>query len=182
MMRWLTLLGIAAIVIGVSIIVEHSVALVFSLNETFLILIGIFALIQGLRYGHRRRHTERRQVELGEPETRDHVPKPGTEYDSQFARATNWTRPSRTAQRTVRNHLRATAAETLALRESLSKDDAIHRVREGTWTDEAVAAEFLSADPQLPIRVRLGSYIRRESSYEYGLRRTVAAIADLQKQ
>lgn len=180
-MRWRSIAGIAAVVLGLLALVDRSLAAAIALDETLLILVGVLAAVQGLRYANRRRHAEQVAVDVGEPETRYRAPHPGEALDDEFARAAGWSRFEKPRRRKVRVRLRRTAAETLALRESLERDVAAARVEAGDWTDDPIAAAFLAADPTVPVRARLRSYLRRESPFEYGLRRTVTAIAALQE-
>lgn len=180
-MRWRSIAGIVAVGLGLLVVATGSLAAAVPLDETFLSLVGVLAVLQGLRYANRRRHVDRVAVDVGEPETRYRAPRPGEELDAEFSRAAGWSRGERLRQRKVRTRLRRTAAETLSIRNSQELEAAAARVETGEWTEDPVAAAFLSEEPTVPARARLRSYLRRESPFEYGLRRTVRAIAALQE-
>lgn len=172
--RWLTGVGVLAIAIGFAVLAERTLAV--GLDRAALVLVGAFAILQGIRYTERRRHVDRRTAKTDEPETRDHVPVPGDELDDTFDRGRRWQRRSY-PQETARRELREIAVETLALRGPNDDRAAIRaRIERGEWPDDPVAAAFLAGRP-LPPDARLRCLLRRESAYEHGLERAVAAVA-----
>ncbi|MFB6154503.1 MAG: hypothetical protein ABEJ22_01320 [Haloferacaceae archaeon] len=173
--------GVATVVTGVySVYVGPAGP--FDFDYTFVTLVGVLALVQGLRYGLGRRHTEFRAAETDDPELRYHVPVPGDDHDERFAVAGGWGYRARNRQRSVREDLHRVAVETVTIRENCAPEEAEARVAAGTWTADPVAAAFLGDDvPAPPLRDRLLAALSRDSSFVYRARRTVAAVAALQR-
>lgn len=83
----------------------------------------------------------------------------------------------RSARAAVRERLRAAAVWTVAAERGITEDAAETVVADGSWTDDAVAAAFLSSDPHA---VALTDWLRAlahaDPPFRYRARRTIAAI------
>jgi hypothetical protein len=179
--RLVTLVGLAAVGLGlVSVVLRETFG--FSLSYTFVTLVGALAIVQGIRAVSQRRQSEYAETETADPERRFQVPTPGDEFDEQVTGAVGWSLRNVSEQRDVRNRLHQTAVDTLVIHEHCSVAEAEANIEAGTWTDDAVAARFLSDDaPDLPLRTRIRELFRRESRFRQQVRHTVAAIATLQE-
>lgn len=150
----------------------------FEFAFEFALLVGLLALVQGLRYGLERRRTTYGAYSVGDPEERYAAPPPGHEFDESVSRTGGRTLRAVTGRRELQQRVRAVAATTLAATAGLSEAEAVRRIEEGTWTDDRVAAQFL-ADGPLPLSASLRALVRGESRFRFGVRRAVAAVAAL---
>ncbi|SFL00114.1 hypothetical protein SAMN04487950_1859 [Halogranum rubrum] len=179
--RLLSLLALVAVGVGlVSVVLRQTFG--FSLTYTFVTLVGALAIVQGLRYVSRRRQSEYAETETGDPEQRFRVPTPGDEFDRQVSSALGWSLRNVSEQRDVRSRLHRTAVDVLVIHEHCSPDEAEAHIRAGTWTDDVIAAGFLSEEvPTPPLRTRLRLLFRRESRFLVQVRHTVDAIVSLRE-
>ncbi len=169
-------LGVVAVGVGLTSIVMRS-AFGFQLSYVFVTLIGVLALVQGLRYASARRSTPVEETETGTPEHRYEVPVPGDDFDDAVVRAQGWTVRGVSQRRTVRDRLHEVAVSVLVAHRGLARDEAEKQIARGTWTDDPYAAGFLSESKvEIPLTVRIRGLFRRESQFARELRETVAAI------
>lgn len=88
--------------------------------------------------------------------------------------------PPESAQATVpAATLRWTARETLQRVEQLDESTARDRLDAGDWTDDPVAAGFLSEEQPFPLRHRFLRWVRPDQAYRRAVERTGAAIERL---
>ena len=180
MRRLATVVGVVTVAAGLLVVFGGATAN-FDFNYTFVTLVGALAVVQGLRYGFERRSTDFEQSTTADPELRAHVPVPGDGHDDDIANAAGWSYRAKNRRRTVREHLRSVAVETIATRQNVTEAAARDRLDEGTWTDDPLAAAFLgSSTSRPPLREQLRARLRREPAFSYHARRTVGAIAELQ--
>jgi hypothetical protein len=178
--RIATAVGVGTVAAGLYVVLVGATGSL-DLNYTFVTLVGALAVVQGLRYGLERRATPVGRSTTADPELRAHVPVPGDGHDTDIANASGWSYRAKNRRQTVREHLRAVAVETIAARENVTDAAARERVDDGSWTEDPLAAAFLGASTSRPpLREQLRARLRRESSFSYRARRTVAAIAELQ--
>ncbi|SDQ26775.1 Yip1 family protein [Natronobacterium texcoconense] len=71
------------------------------------------------------------------------------------------------------------AIRTLRARRGLDRHSAREAVRSGTWTDDRVAAAFLSTDVGQPLEERLRGAIDPGKAFERRVRRTLSAIDEI---
>ena len=179
--RLVTAVGLGAVALGlVSVALRETFG--FSLSYTFVTLVGALAIAQGLRAVSQRRGVDYVATETGDPEQRYQVATPGDEFDEQVTSAVGWSLRSVSEQRDVRNRLHQAAVDALVTHEQCSVAEAEGHIEAGTWTDDALAAGFLSDDvPAPPLRTRLRTLFRRGSRFRLQVRHTVDAIATLQE-
>lgn len=179
--RVVTVVGLGAVGFGlVSVALRETFG--FSLSYTFVTLLGLLAVAQGLRAVSGRRGTDGEETETGDPELRYLVPTPGDDFDELLGDTAGWSLQSVSRQRDVRDRLHRVAVDALATYEHCTAEEARERIEEGTWTDDPVAASFLSDSvPAPPLGVRLRQLVRRESGFGYRVARTVDAIDALQE-
>jgi hypothetical protein len=143
-----------------------------SATFVFVIVVGVVAGVQGLRYALGRRHVDYRATDTGDPELRYRVPTPGDDVDRRLSergwRASNVTE--------LKTRLREAAVETLVLHDNCSTDRAERHLEEGTWTSDPVAARYLGADVPLSLVDRVRLVVRGQSSTSARAARTIAAI------
>jgi len=173
--RWRTVVGVAAVIAGGLFLLEETLAGALALDETLLVLVGLLAVVQGIRYVSRRRDTGRAVVEFGEPEVRHRVPVPGESIDAQFDRAPSPGRLDLSARRRIRERVTETAVETLVFRRSTSPEAARRLLEDGAWTDDPVAAAFLG-DVTPPLRTRVLDRVSPTLAFALGARATQRAL------
>lgn len=155
----------------------------FSLSYTFVTMVGVLAVAQGIRAVSGRRRGDTVETETGDPELRYLVPTPGDDFDDEVTGAGGWSLSSVSKQRDIRDRLHRTAVDALVTYGNYSAEDAVARIEAGTWTSDPVAASFLSdTAPAPPLRARLRQAIRRESRFHYRVARTVDAIQRVQEE
>lgn len=181
MRRLSAAVGLAAVGFGLTSVALRE-TFGFSLSYAFVTLVGALAMLQGVRYAAARRRSDVRETETGDPELRYRVPTPGDEFDEQMVDAAGWSLRSVSRRRDVRTRLRQATLDALVVHDHCNPAEAEARIESGTWTDDAIAATFLSDDaPAPPLRTRLWTLFRRESQFSHRVRRTVDAVVSLQE-
>jgi hypothetical protein len=174
--RLVVAVGVGAAAVGLAITLGP-LGRPFDVNDAFVLVVGVLALVQGLRYLLERRGAEYAATEFGDPERRYRVPVPGDDADDSIAFASGLSYAARKRRRDVREHLRDVATETLELRENCSPSEATDRLDDGDWTDDPFAAHFLSRGAvSLPLALRLRATLSRRSRFAFYAAHTVAAI------
>jgi hypothetical protein len=150
----------------------------FSFTFEFALLVGLLAVVQGLRYGMERRRTSYAALSVGDPEERYAAPPPGREFDESLTRTSGRTLRAVNGRRELRRRVHAAAVTTLAATAGVPEAEAARRIEAGTWTDDPVAARFL-ANGSVPLSASLRALVRGESRFSVGIRHAVAAVAAL---
>lgn len=170
--------GIAAVVLGIGSVVTGR-TFGFRLDYLFVTLIGVLALLQGIRYVARRRR-EIRFTETGDPELRYEVPTPGDDFDRDLATSRSLSSRTVKRRRAIRERLREAAIEALAVRENRDRTAAERLVAQGEWTDDPYAAALLAeGSVSLPPTAWLRNLFRRKSQFAHDVSRAVDAIEAL---
>ncbi|ADQ68128.1 hypothetical protein C499_15560 [Halogeometricum borinquense DSM 11551] len=143
-----------------------------SATFVFVIVVGLVAGAQGLRYALGRRSVDYRAADTGDPELRYRVPTPGDDVDRRLSK-TGWRVSDAT---NLRMRLRESAIQTLVFHDNCSADVAERHVEEGTWTTDPVAARYLGADVSLSLVDRVRLVVRGQSSTAARAARTIDAI------
>jgi hypothetical protein len=181
--RVVTVFGVAAVLVGLASVAIGGPVVGLDLDYTFVTMVGLLALAQGVRYASARWTAEPVAAETDDPELRYRVPVPGDDVDELLARASGWSFRGARDRQTLRERLGDVAVQTLVSRGACDAAEATRRVESGEWTDDPVAAGFLSDAPRrLPLRERLRGLFRSEPRVAYEVSRTVDAIAALQEE
>ncbi|USZ69207.1 hypothetical protein NGM10_05565 [Halorussus salilacus] len=176
----LTAVGVAAVALGVLMVLEPGLAAAIAADYTAVVLIGVLALVQGVRIARTRRATELRGAETPDVETVESMPVPGEEFDDRVATLRAGPRRSTLRERNdLRDRLREAAIPAVADRDHVSREEARERIEAGTWTDDAFAASFLgdSDAPKPPLSARLRLVASPRSGHQVRIRRTADAVA-----
>ena len=181
-MRLLVAVGVAAITVGFVAAVDRGLAAALDLSTAVVTLIGLFGVVQGVRYANGRRNRERRTTDLGAPERRTLASVPGADLDERIARTTTGSRGGYRSRTELRRRIRTVAVAVVARDRNRSSADAERAVRTGAWTTDPTAAAFCSAERSYPLGVRLRAAATSRSRYGYGLRATVEAIERLESR
>ncbi|SNR40140.1 DUF7269 family protein [Halorubrum vacuolatum] len=175
-MRLRVAVGVATVLAGFILLFDHGLAGTIAFSTVAVTLVGAFAVVQGLRYANARRRAERRSLDPGEPERRVQAVVPGTEFDSDLTRAIG-TSPRRYGLRKrLRERVRAVAITATARERNCSTARAADLVATGEWTDDPVAAAFLSPERTAPIGHRIRTRLLGRSTFRAGVEASMAAI------
>lgn len=171
--------GIAAAAAGFAFLLAPSYAGYVDVSEGFVILVGVIALLQGLRVVSRRRRSRVAEFETPDPETRQSLPTPGEDFDDDLAvrRGRHWA----ARRERVSKRLEAAAVDAIAYVEDCSEAAAREALDAGTWTDDPVAAAFFA--DSLPASASLWTRFREAVSlrprFDRRAKRAAHAVADL---
>ena len=179
--RVVTAIGLGAVGFGlVSVALRETFG--FSVSYTFVTLVGLLAVAQGLRAVSGRRRTDGEATETGDPELRYRVATPGDDFDRLLGDTTGWSLQSVSRQHDVRDRLNRAAVDALVTYEHCTAEEARARIETGGWTDDQVAASLLSDSvPSPSLRLRLRRLFTRESGFAFRVARTVDAIHAVQE-
>lgn len=180
-MRMLTLVGAVGVVFGFVILFQRGIAGLFDFSYSVVTLVGVLALVQGVRYGLARRGADRSRVDLGDPEMRYEVDAPGTEIDDRLRRTSGFKHTSSRRRERLRGRIRDVAAEAVSRRESVSRRTADRLIADGSWTDDSVSTAFLAEGGSYPISAYVRARIAGESTFAYGMRRAIEEIEGVER-
>jgi hypothetical protein len=176
----LTLVGLAAVALGVLMVVQPGLAAAIGTDYTAVTVVALLALVQGIRVARARKATELRTAETPDVETVETVPTPGEDFDREVAELRLGPRRMLIRKRAdLRETLEAAAVRAVADRENCSREAAAERVETGAWTDDPHAARFLGGPeaPSPPLLSRMRIAASGRSSRQFSIRRTADAIA-----
>jgi len=182
------LLGLAGLlVLAVALIADGPVSgtvnvllALFGSEYLLVAVIGLVAFAAGVAAFVTSREAAT-QTGTPDPERPVAVPAPGESFDESAA---DWRCllpvTGREHRATVRERLRRTAVETVAVTDDCARETAARRVDDGTWTTDEVAAAYLgeTAD-ETTEKGWFGLLLGGETPTEYRAERTVSAIADV---
>jgi hypothetical protein len=107
-----------------------------------------------------------------EPETVQHAVHPGAEFDRTVEQTSFVPFVGDTERRgAVRGRLRDAAVRSVMRTDDVSRERAVERVESGAWTDDDVAATFLSESDRTSLTGRLLGVLTAGSGYRRGARR-----------
>ncbi|OIB59281.1 DUF58 domain-containing protein [Natrialba sp. SSL1] len=176
--RTVLLLGLLALAVGIAVSVG---VLEFSLTETAIMGVGLLAVLIGLRALGLRRGLERSPGSArAEPERRAAVLAPGESFSQSLAAFQRVTDGYAVQGRRTVDGLRAAVVAVCTRFRGDSVAEATDRIERGNWTDDRIAAAFLSDSVEVPSRSildRVRTAVDREPSFQRSVRHTVAAIA-----
>lgn len=172
-------IGLVAAGTGFVFLLAPTYAGYVDVSEGFVILVGIVALLQGLRVVSRRRGSSVVEFETPDPETRQTLPTPGDGFDDDLAmrRGRHWA----ARRERVSKRLEAAAVDAVTYVEDCSEATAREALDAGTWTDDPVAAAFFA--DSLPQSASLWTKVRETVSlrprFDRRAKRAARAVADL---
>ena len=179
----LIVIAVVALAYGGATALDPSLAGLIVVNEFYVPLLGGLALVLGYRSLQRRRRTEIKGAETGDPEIVTPVDAPGVGFDRQVERATGYRRKTVETRQRVHDRLHETALAVVQRQLDCSREEALDHLEDGTWTDDPFAATFLGgdgvADP--PLFERLRHVLHSESKFQREARQTADAIATLSR-
>ena len=172
-------LGVVFVVVGFAMLFVPGLAGLFDANELFLSLIGLGFALQTVRVVNARRRTPYEQATTADPEIAQELTTPGDEFDDLMEQAAA-VRYSGAQRDTVRERLRAAAVAVIVRTEGLSREQAIDRIDDGTWTDDPYAAAFFTGEIQgTSFLQRVSLFDRSRSQFERWATHAAKEIVDL---
>jgi len=171
--------GVVAVLVGVAFVLDPGLAAVVEGTDWQVTLLGLLALVQGVRLVAARRHADLDAAETGDPEITASMPVPGASFDDLLADSNGRNSTARRNREQIRSRLRETAIEVVAWTEGCSRETAADRLEAGTWTDDPLAAAFLGdvAVTELSWLDSVRYTLSAEPRFQRRARRTADAIA-----
>lgn len=179
--RLSSVLGAAAVLAGLAMVFAQRLAQGLSLQWALVLLVAALAMVQALRFVQGRRTVELRETETGDPELRYEAPTPGDDVAETLAATRRWSRRGRNAQTQLRERVGEAAIVAVMDERGCSREAAYERVRSGEWTDDPIAASFLSREVALTPRERAQLLVAARSPlsrYQAAFARAVRAVAE----
>lgn len=178
-------IGIALAGVGLLFVLAPEAASTLPLPRVGVVVLGLFALLQGLRSLQTRRRAGIDGAEPPDVESRLETDRPGDEFDQRMAllartRGQSWSGGERER---LRRRLRAAAVEAVGHRWRLSTEEARGRIETGEWTDDPAAAWFLGGTevPRPPWRVRIQAFVGFSTTFGFYANRTADAVVELRE-
>lgn len=174
--------GLAAASLGVVMVLAPGLAADVGRGRPVIVLVGLLAVVQGVRAAVERRRAEVSAAETDDPETPPDLPAPGEDFDERLARVGTYHPRTTSERREIRDRLAEAAVAALTRRERCSEAAAREQLREGTWTDDSVAAAFFAERGRrtLPLREQLATILQGRR-FDRDARRAVAAIVTMEE-
>jgi hypothetical protein len=154
-LRLSAVVGVLAVLSGFLFLVQREFAAALSLEWTLVLLVAVVAGVQALRFVQNRRHSPLQATETPDPERRYEAPTPGDDADEALGIARGWSRRGRRSRTQLRERVGEAAVAAIVDTAGCSREEATERIRRGEWTDDDVAAWFLSDTVELGARERL---------------------------
>lgn len=174
--RLSAVLGALLGVLGLVALVAPGLVSGLPTNRGFVMLLGAFLVLGGLREMRRRRSKERNYAETPDIEAAIELPTPGDDFDHRFDQLRlaryRWGDRQRLEQ-----DLEDVAVETLARRRGLSTERARASLQAGDWTDDPfAAATFTGRPPDVGRLTQIREALRPGLAFK---QRTVRAVDEL---
>ncbi len=145
-----TALGLVAVVLGLGAVVGADAVPELPFDATLVTFVAGLTLALGAFVLVRRAFAAVSTAETADVEYRQSVFVPGTEFDTLLHDAVHGMGGRRlSARQTVVERLRDAAISIYAQAERIPEREARERVDDGTWTDDAVAARFLTGESRV---------------------------------
>lgn len=123
------------------------------------------------------------QAEPPDPETARTAPPPGTEFDERVGGGLDLgTLLSGERRDAVRTRLRRAAVTALQRETDVTAGTARTQVARGTWTDDELAASFLSTSRSPTGGSRLAAMLRGQTRFQHAARHTASVIVDVDEE
>jgi hypothetical protein len=182
--RLLVAIGVLALAGGIAVAVEPALAAYLAASQTLVYLPAILLALFAVGAIQRRRETPVEAAETGDPEDRVEFDRPGAEVDRELALGRVGPRTLAAPQSsTLRERIRPVAIAEISRRENCSREAAEEILREGTWTDDRVAASYFAPGVQIEQATWAPSFLRpfvsKEPTQAERARRAIAELAPL---
>lgn len=178
-MRWRPLLVAAAVasgLLGVAFALVPGLGLTVTVPPVPTSVLGTLAVVLALSVAKNRLQSEGDTADVPLVEAVRTPSRPGADFDDRLSTAAASTR-RRTAHRDVRDRLRATAIDVLAVTESVPPEVAENMLETGAWTADPYAASLFAEDVPPPLRAVLYGLVGSESRFERQVRHATDELA-----
>lgn len=170
--------GVGLVVVGFAMMFVPGLSALFPANEVYLSVVGVGFALQTVTFVRSRMRTPYEQTETGDPEISQDLPTPGDDFDELLAQA-GATRQYGNQRETVRERLRRAAVDVVVRTEGVSREEAVARIDDGSWTDDPYAAAFFTGRVEDASLVeRLSLFDRTRSQYERWANHAATEIVD----
>lgn len=178
--RLLFAAGVLAGLSGLALVIVPGIATGVGISDVLVYLLGTLALLLAVAGIQRRRHAQRREIQTPEPETPVGLPAPGDDVDERLRNLRRFSRRGRikSERRDLDERLEELAIRIIARRDDISRGAAERRLRDGSWTDDRLAAAFFSDDVELPVGKRLRLSLRTGSPASVYATHAIEVLAD----
>ena len=180
MRRALAGVGIVAVFVGLFVSFQQQFAGVIPASWVLVLLVAVAAGVQSVSTVLSRRRATIREEETGDPERRYDAPAPGDELEELLQFASSKSRRGNRPREQLRERIADIAVAAITDAEGCSEETARERIRNGEWTDDPVAAWFLSDEVRLHPTERARLLASSPfSQYQAAFARTVRTVDDL---
>ena len=172
--------GALAVLAGLLVLVWSDLAPSLSLGWALVVLVAIAAGVQSLRFVQERRKTPLQATETSDPEERYTAPTPGDDIDATLVRTGGWAFRDNRSRGQLRDRVHEAAVAAIVDTSGCDRGEAARRIQHGEWTDDRVAAWFLSESVTLTTRERLRLAVDSPGArFATGFGRAVQAVQRL---
>lgn len=171
--------GVVALVLGVATtVVAETLANPLPSHTSLVAAAGAFAFLLGL-WGIRTRYrTAVEQTIVPDVEFPLPTPAPGHEIDDALYRLTTLRQGTTEIRDNLQERLGEVAVTVIRQRENCTREEAVQKLQEGTWTDNEYAAGFFGGGPSPSKSLAERAFGSNETVYERWISTTVDAIAE----
>ncbi|WP_459191874.1 DUF58 domain-containing protein [Halosimplex sp. J119] len=142
--------GLLAVILGLAAVVGFDAVPELPFDTTLVTFVAGSTLVLGAVILVRRVFADVQTAETADVEYRQSVAVPGTEFDSLLHDAVHGMGGQRlSARQRLVERLRDAAVSIYAQAERITEAEARERIADGTWTDDPVAAEFLTGESRV---------------------------------
>jgi uncharacterized repeat protein (TIGR01451 family) len=179
-------LGIGTVLLagGVVLLLVPDAAGAVPAGITVVQLVALLSVLLALWVVRTRYNTKYVETSVPTVELPLSTPTPGDEIDDMVYRLTQLREGTIEYRERIQERVAELAISVIMQREDCSREEAIGRLEDGSWTDDPLAASFFhaggtDAGASSFVEQALERFTERESSYERQLRTTIDAVEDV---
>jgi hypothetical protein len=139
----LSAIGVVLAALAFAMVLNPSLASTLTVSEVLLVVVGVLALVQGVRMVSSRIREPYQQLALPDPEQTQDLQTPGDDFDELLREAGTNRRNIESRQR-VEARLDRAAVATIVRTQGCTAEEARRRLDDGDWTDDPYAAAFFT--------------------------------------
>ncbi len=174
-------LGGVAVVLGIVVALEPSVASGVGTDRAMLTTVGIVAGYLAYRAVRGRRSVEFEQPTLPEVESKYSFDPPGASFTDRLQAATASKRAN--GRDEIREDLHRVTVDVLTTYRGYTESEAKTAIEDGTWTDDPYAAAFFTFEiPPRPLRARLTDAFEGRVAFERRGKHVIVELAAITEE